>query len=72
MFFDNYGRQIRGTGSDIEVFVNALQGQDRQGRRVAGWRHYNSDAPKAECDMLLHGIQQMQRDLSAYLVQRGC
>jgi hypothetical protein len=68
-FFDNYGNQIRGTGSDASAFINVLQGRDPSGERVAGWRVYNTvnqDWPR----LINDGITRMRRSVSVYLSQR--
>jgi hypothetical protein len=45
-FFDKYGNQIRGTGTDDSAFLNALQGLDASGKRVPGWKVYNTFDPQ--------------------------
>jgi hypothetical protein len=40
--FQLYGPQIYGTGSDVDAFLNALQGKNAAGKPVKGWRVYNS------------------------------
>jgi hypothetical protein len=37
-FFDNYGNQIRGTGTDASAFINALQGRNASAESVKGWK----------------------------------
>lgn len=69
-FFDTYGQQIRGAGSDSSAFINALQGRDRSGKAVQGWRVYNTVNPKWS-DMVGKGIGQMRRDIPIYLAQRN-
>lgn len=69
-FFDNYGNQIRGVGSDASAFINALQGRDAFGRHGKGWKVYNSDRPAAWEQMTHDGIQQMHRDIPIYVSQR--
>jgi hypothetical protein len=69
-FFDNYGNQIRGTGSDASAFINALQGRDAFGGQVKGWKVYNSYRPAAWEQMTQDGIHQMQRDIPIYVSQR--
>lgn len=65
-FFANYGAQIRGTGSNVSAFINALQGRDASGNRVPGWRVYNSDRPTAWELMARKGIHQMQQEVPSY------
>jgi hypothetical protein len=75
--FRLYGRQIYGTGSDVNAFLNALQGKDPAGRRVKGWKVYNSDTTgglPAGTRFLAgarNGIKQMQRVVPLYLHERG-
>ena len=69
-FFDNYGNQIRGTGSDASAFINALRGRDAFGEHVKGWKVYNSDRPAAWAQMTADGIHQMQRSIPIYVSQR--
>ena len=68
-FFDNYGDQIRGTGSDASAFINALQGRDASGARVPGWKVYNTVNPSWP-RFIGGGIQQMRRDIPIYTSQR--
>ena len=66
-FFDLYGNQIRGAGSDTDRFLNGLQGLDAAGRPVQGWRRYNSKDPLG-WTRLRHGeIRTMQRETPLYL-----
>ncbi len=69
-FFDNYGNQIRGTGSDATAFVNGLQGRDASGNPVNGWKVYNTDRPASWGVLVNQGIAQMRRSAPAYLAQR--
>jgi len=69
-FFDNYGRQIRGVGSDTTAFVNALEGLDATGKPVKGWKVYNSDRASEWRVMIGEGIRQMQRDIPTYESQK--
>jgi hypothetical protein len=68
-FFDNYGSQIRGTGSDASAFINALQGRNASGERVKGWKVYNSVNPRWG-EAIGGGISTMRRDVPTYLSQR--
>ena len=68
-FFENYGNQIRGTGSDAAAFINALQGRNASGGQVKGWKVYNSLNPKWG-SIVESGIHQMRRDIPTYLAQR--
>lgn len=68
-FFDNYGNQIRGTGSNAPAFMNALQGRDASGARVKGWKVYNSKYPGKWHATVASGIHQMRRDIPIYLSQ---
>jgi hypothetical protein len=69
-FFDNYGNQIRGTGSDIPAFINGLEGREFFGQPVKGWKVYNS-ANSESSRMIGSGISQMRRDIPTYLSQRN-
>lgn len=64
-FFDLYGRQIQGVGSDEGAFCNALQGADPSGRPVPGWRRYNSINGQY-CDSLHKNIRSMQHALDTW------
>ena len=70
-FFDNYGNQIRGTGNDASAFVNGLQGCDPSGKRVNGWKVYNTDRPGSWDTLINGGIAQMRRSAPIYLSQRA-
>jgi hypothetical protein len=64
-FFHNYGEQIRGAKSDMNVFLNGLKGKDALGKPVKGWKDYNPKNPlwrKARED----NIRQMMRDVPIY------
>lgn len=68
-FFDRYGDQVRGTGSDPNAFINALEGRNALGRPEPGWRVYNSvqmDWP----EVIRSGIAQMRRDIPGYVSGR--
>ncbi len=65
-FFDNYGNQIRGTGSNAGAFLNGLQGRDPSGAPVKGWKVYNRANPNWK-DFINGGINQMRRDTRIYL-----
>jgi hypothetical protein len=75
--FRLYGQQIYGTGSDVDAFLNALQGKNADGKPVKGWRIYNSDrtgglpAGAAFLAGARNGIKQMQRVVPLYLQERG-
>ena len=66
---DNYGEQIRGTGSDAPAFINALQGRNAAGVPVEGWKIYNSVNP-VWGRTISAGIDQMRRDIPSYLALR--
>jgi hypothetical protein len=68
-FFDKYGNEIRDTGNDDSTFLNALQGLDASGKRVQGWKAYNTVNPDWSA-FIGRGIDQMRRDVPAYLSQR--
>ena len=68
-FFDSYGNQIRGTGSDASAFINALQGRDASGERVPGWKTYNTVNPKWNT-LVRHGIAEMRGAIPVYVSQR--
>ena len=70
-FFDNYGNQIRGTGNDASASVNGLQGCDPSGKRVNGWKVYNTDRPGSWDTLINGGIAQMRRSAPIYLSQRA-
>jgi hypothetical protein len=67
-FFDNYGSQIRGTGSDASAFINALQGRNASGERVKGWKEYNTVNSGWE-DVVNSGINEMRRAIPIYVQQ---
>lgn len=69
-FFENYGRQIRGTGGSTSRFLDALQGLNARGERVKGWKVYNSDRPKEWHELIGNGIAEMRRTIPAYLSQK--
>ncbi|MGB0036009.1 MAG: hypothetical protein WBP79_11100 [Candidatus Acidiferrales bacterium] len=69
-FFDNYGEQIRGTGDNASAFMNGLQGRDASGRRVKGWKVYNSDRPVQWRELMDKGVHEMSRAVPIYLSQR--
>jgi RHS repeat-associated protein len=66
-FFDNFGSQIRGTGSNVRAFVNALEGQNAAGKPVEGWKGYNSKHPVEWRKMINAGIGQMKHDVPIYI-----
>jgi hypothetical protein len=66
-FFDNYGNQIRGTGSDASAFINALQGRNPSGKRVAGWKVYNSVRPVEWRRLINRGIGEMRQAVPIHL-----
>lgn len=68
-FFDNYGNQIRGVGSDASAFLNGLQGRTATGKRVKGWKTYNTANPDWS-EFIGSGIDQMRRDIPTFLTQR--
>jgi hypothetical protein len=68
-FFQNYGNQICGAGNDDSAFLNALQGLEASGKRVKGWKVYNTANPDWS-DFIGRGIDQMRRDIPTYLSQR--
>lgn len=69
--FHKFGSQIYGTGSDVNAFVNALQGRNAAGERVAGWRVYNTERAGAWLTGVMKGIGQMKWAVPHYLQQRG-
>ena len=69
-FFDNYGNQIHGTGSDASAFINALQGRNPSGERVKGWKVYNSVHPVEWHTLVNKGIGEMRQSVPTYLSQR--
>jgi hypothetical protein len=70
-FFQSWGNQIRGTGSDTEAFLNGLQGLDASGQRVPGWKVYNTDKSEDWRAMMSDGVKQMKRAVPAYLSERS-
>ena len=68
-FFDNYGNQIRGTGTDTSAFINALQGRNASGERVKGWKVYNIANPHWE-SLVNDDINTMKKDIPTYLSQK--
>jgi hypothetical protein len=69
--FRLYGRQIYGTGSDVDAFLHALQGEDAAGKRVKGWKVYNSKYRDAFDIGARKGIEQMKRVVPLYLQERN-
>jgi hypothetical protein len=69
--FGLYARQIYGTGSDVNAFLNALQGKDAAGNEVKGWKVYNSAYADAFDEGARNGIQQMKRVVPLYLQERS-
>jgi hypothetical protein len=67
IFFDSYGKQIRGTGSNASAFVNGLQGINAKGERVKEWRVYNSEHDHDFRVEMGNGIWEMRRDVPIYL-----
>jgi hypothetical protein len=65
-FFDNWGSQVRGSGINVQEFVNALQGQDLAGLRVKGWKVYNTENFDKWKRGVTDGIRLMQRDIRIY------
>ena len=68
-FFDSYGNQIRGTGSDASSFINGLQGRNATGQSVKGWKVYNRANSHWE-DLVNDGIKTMRKDIPTYLAQK--
>jgi hypothetical protein len=71
VLFDLYGRQMYGVGDDVDAFINAMQGRNAKGQPVPGWRTYNSKHAQKWENMARSGIDQMKRDLPAYLPSRA-
>jgi hypothetical protein len=68
-FFDNYGNQIRGTGTDASAFINAIQGRNASAQSVKGWKVYNR--ANSQWEGLVHdGINTMRKDIPTYLSQK--
>ena len=68
-FFDRYGDQIRGAGSDVNRFLNGLEGLDAAGRPVPGWKRYNSADPDW-VKKRQREISMIQRELPGYAAAR--
>ncbi len=68
-WFDTWGEQVRGTGSNTSAFLNGLQGRNPSGELVSGWRVYNIQNPQWRA-FITSGINQMRRDIPLYLQQR--
>ena len=65
--FDAYGPQFRGSGSDVDQFINGIQGRGSDGAPVKGWKRYNSVKGGSVYEERLKGwIQRMQRDVPTY------
>lgn len=64
LFLHSYGLQIRETGSDADACINALQGQDKLGKRGAGWRRYNSEDSGGEQKLIRSGIPRGVKEIS--------
>jgi hypothetical protein len=69
-FFDRYGDQIRGSGSDTSAFINGLEGRDAAGKLVRGRRVYNTVNPDWPTDVR-NGVGQMKRSVPVYISQRN-
>ena len=41
-FFTNYGNQVKGAGSNVQIFLSGLQGKNQLGQPVKGWKIFNS------------------------------
>lgn len=70
-FFDTYGKQIRGTGSETSAFLNALQSRDALGDILQGWKVYNSDKPEEWHILVTRGITEMRHAIPEYQSQRS-
>lgn len=68
-FFDRYGEQIEGAGSNVDAFLNAMLGRDAAGRRVNGWKVYNVENPSWRL-LAQNGIGEMRRAISVYGASR--
>lgn len=64
-FFQGYGPQIQGSGSDVDRFVNGLLGRDPSGAVVRGWKQYNKN--KGYDLGLKSWISRMQRETPRFL-----
>jgi hypothetical protein len=64
-FFDLYGSQIRGVGSNEGAFCNAIQGLDATGHPVRGQHRYNAQRANY-CDALHPSIESMRRALPVW------
>lgn len=69
-FFDSWGDQIRGVGSDTSAFINGLEGRDASGKQVRGRKVYNS-VNRNWPNVVRDGISQMKRSVPVYMSQRN-
>ncbi len=69
--FSNFGEEMRGTGSNISLFLNNLEKEDANGNQITSQGMYNSVEipPTAWKAFITSGIQEMQRDIPIYLSQ---
>jgi hypothetical protein len=69
-FFDKYGDQIRGSGSNTSAFINGLEGRDASGRPANDRKVCNSVNPDWPADVR-NGVGQMKRSVPVYVSQRN-
>ena len=69
-FFTNYGNQVKGAGSNVQIFLSGLQGKNQLGQPVKGWKIFNSKHASTWLPMAQSGIRQMQREIPIY--NSGC
>ncbi|MGB6745436.1 MAG: hypothetical protein WBE38_17450, partial [Terracidiphilus sp.] len=69
--FSRFGDEMRGTGSNISIFLNNLEKEDANGNQITSQGMYNSVEipPTAWKAFITSGIQEMQRDIPIYLSQ---
>jgi hypothetical protein len=67
--FSTFGERMRGTGSNISLFLNHLEMEDANGNQITSQGMYNSVEipPTAWKSFITSGIKEMQRDIPIYL-----
>ena len=66
--FSGWGEQMRGTGSNVSLFLNHLEMEDANGNQITSQGMYNSVEipPTAWKSFITSGINEMQRDIPIY------
>lgn len=68
--FSAFGERMRGTGSNISLFLNHLEMEDAKGNQITSQGMYNSVEipPTAWKAFITGGIHEMQRVIPIYLL----